>query len=243
MMVAGTKYRGQFEERIKAVMTEVRRVEERHPVHRRAAHAGRRGRRRGRDRREQRAQARALARRGPVHRRDDARRVPQVHREGRRARAPLPDGHGRAADARTRRSRSCKGLRDKYEAHHRVQIHRRGARRARSSSRRATSPAASCRTRRIDVMDEAGARVRLKCDDAAAGPEGARRARSQRLDAREGGGRRARRTSSARPQLRDQAYKLRKKKDADRCASGASRPRARRRRRRRGRDRRDRLAR
>ena len=51
MMVAGTKYRGQFEERIKAVMTEVRRVQERDPLHRRAAHPGRRGRRRGRDRR------------------------------------------------------------------------------------------------------------------------------------------------------------------------------------------------
>ncbi len=32
-MVAGTKYRGQFEERIKAVMDEIRRAEERHSVH------------------------------------------------------------------------------------------------------------------------------------------------------------------------------------------------------------------
>jgi hypothetical protein len=39
-------------------------AEERHPVHRRAAHARRRGRRRGRDRREQRAQA--GARRGEI---------------------------------------------------------------------------------------------------------------------------------------------------------------------------------
>ena len=60
----------------------------------------------GRHRRLQHVQARAVARRAAVHRRDDAGRVPQVHREGRRARAPLPDGHGRAADGATRRSRS-----------------------------------------------------------------------------------------------------------------------------------------
>jgi hypothetical protein len=109
MMVAGTKYRGQFEERIKAVMNEVRRAKQRHPVHRRAAHAGRGRRRRGRDRCVQRAQAGAEPRRDSVHRGDDARRVPQVHREGHRAGAPLPAGHGRAADARTRRSSSSRG--------------------------------------------------------------------------------------------------------------------------------------
>ena len=35
-----------------------------------------------------------------MHRRDDARRVPQVHRARRRPRAALPAGHGRGADAR-----------------------------------------------------------------------------------------------------------------------------------------------
>ena len=80
----------------------------RHPLHRRAAHAGRRRRRRGRDRRVQRAQAGLVARRGAVHRRDDARRVPQVHREGRRARASLPDRQRRAAVARSRPSRSSR---------------------------------------------------------------------------------------------------------------------------------------
>ena len=78
-------------------MNEIAAEQEHHPVHRRAAHARRRRRGRRRDRRRQHAQAGAGARRDPVHRRDHARRVPQVHREGRRARAPLPDGHGRAA--------------------------------------------------------------------------------------------------------------------------------------------------
>ena len=41
-----------------------------------------------------------------LHRRDDARRVPEAHREGRRARAPLPARDGRRADASRTRSRS-----------------------------------------------------------------------------------------------------------------------------------------
>ena len=60
-----------------------------HPVHRRAAHDRRRGRGRGRGRRGQPAQAHARARRAARDRRDHARRVPQAHREGRRARAAL----------------------------------------------------------------------------------------------------------------------------------------------------------
>ena len=95
MMVAGTKYRGQFEERIKAVMNEVRRAEH-DPLHRRAAHPGGH-RRRGRgDRRLQRAQAGPLPRRDPVHRRHNLGRVPQVYREGQRAGPPLPGRNGRA---------------------------------------------------------------------------------------------------------------------------------------------------
>ncbi len=66
-------------------------------VHRRDPHPGRGGRRRGRDRRRQPAQARARPRRAALHRRHDPVRVPQVHREGRRARAPLPAGGGRRA--------------------------------------------------------------------------------------------------------------------------------------------------
>ena len=57
LMVAGTKYRGQFEERIKAVMDEIRRTQKCDSVHRRAAHdcRGRFGR--GRDGRKQHHQA------------------------------------------------------------------------------------------------------------------------------------------------------------------------------------------
>ena len=61
-----------------------------HPLHRRAPHGGRRGGRRGRHGRQQPPQAHARPRRAPHDRRDDARRVPQAHREGRGAGAALP---------------------------------------------------------------------------------------------------------------------------------------------------------
>ena len=67
---------------------------EHHRVHRRAAHAGRRGIGRGVAGCGQHPQAGAVARRDPVHRRDDAGRVSQVHREGPVARAALPGRQG-----------------------------------------------------------------------------------------------------------------------------------------------------
>ncbi len=70
---------------------------ERHRVHRRAAHAGRGRVGRGVARRRQHPQAGALARRDPLHRRHHAGRVPEVHREGPLARAPLPGDQGRSA--------------------------------------------------------------------------------------------------------------------------------------------------
>ena len=79
MMVAGTKYRGQFEERIKAVMNEVRRaknvilfIDELHTL------VGAGGAEGAID--ASNVLKPALSpRRDPVHRRDDLRRVPQIH--------------------------------------------------------------------------------------------------------------------------------------------------------------------
>ena len=79
---------------------------EHHRVHRRAAHAGGRGVGRRLARRGQHPQAGAVARRDPLHRRDDAGRVPEVHREGPLARAPLPGRSRSIRRASRRRSRS-----------------------------------------------------------------------------------------------------------------------------------------
>ena len=69
-----------------------------HPLHRRAAHDRRRRRGRGLDGRGESPEAGARARGAAVHRRDDARRVPEAHREGRRARAAISAGLRVAAD-------------------------------------------------------------------------------------------------------------------------------------------------
>ena len=78
LMVAGTKYRGQFEERIKAVIDEVRSSKNTN-LFRRAPYARRGGRSRGGQGCGEQHQARAVPRRAPVHRRHRARRIPQGH--------------------------------------------------------------------------------------------------------------------------------------------------------------------
>ena len=99
-MVAGTKYRGDFEERIKTAIDEERR---RDSVHRRDPHPHRRGRGGGRGGRRQYSQALSGARRAAGHRRDYAGRIPQAHRKRRRPRTPVPAGHR----GRTQRRRSA----------------------------------------------------------------------------------------------------------------------------------------
>ena len=118
-----------------------------HPVHRRAAHAGRRRRGRRRHRRLQHAQARARPGRAAVRRRVHAQRVPQVHREGRRARAALPDRGGRAAhgagDGRDPQGPAQEVRGPSPDQHSRRHAHGRGG-----AVASATSPTGSCPTRR-----------------------------------------------------------------------------------------------
>ena len=123
---------------------------------------------RGQPGRGQHPEARALPRRDPVHRRHHARRVPQVHREGPLAGAALPGGEGGVARPRRRRSRSCAGSRTATRSSTTSPTRTRRWRRP-STSRAATSPTASCPDKAIDLLDEAGSRVKLR--DAAAAEE------------------------------------------------------------------------
>ena len=96
--------------------------QERHPLHRRTPHAGRSGRCRRCDRRIERPQARPRSWRDPVRRCDHLRRVSQVHRKGCGARASLPVDRRRAARRPEQTIEILKGIREKYETHHKVKI-------------------------------------------------------------------------------------------------------------------------
>jgi ATP-dependent Clp protease ATP-binding subunit ClpC len=160
LMIAGTKYRGQFEERIKAVMDEIRRRQH-HPVHRRAAHDRRRrigaegamdasniikpalargelqcvGATTLNEYRKFIEKDAALERRFQTVRVDE----PSVEET-----IEILQGHPRS-----------------YEEHHNVQDHRRRARGGRRLTD-GTSPGRFLPDKAIDAIDEAGARVRIR---------------------------------------------------------------------------------
>jgi len=160
MMVAGTKYRGQFEERIKAVMNEVRRaknvllfIDELHTL------VGAGGAEGAID--ASNVLKPALSR-GEIQcigatTLDEYRKY--IEKDGaleRRFQTILVEQPNKEDSIEI-----LKGLRDRYEAHHRVQITDEAIRQAvELSMRYITSRVQPDKS--IDVIDEAGARVRLK---------------------------------------------------------------------------------
>ncbi len=209
MMVAGTKYRGQFEERIKAVMTEVRRarnvilfIDELHTL------VGAGGAEGAID--ASNVLKPALAR-GQVQcigatTLDEYRKY--IEKDGaleRRFQTIIVD-----PPTREEAVEILKGLRDKYEAHHRVRI---------TDDALALAVELSSRyingrylpDKAIDVLDEAGARVRLK---AMTQPPDLKELEQeiQRLDKEKEESVAAQDFERA-AQLRDQAYRLRKKRE------------------------------
>ena len=160
MMVAGTKYRGQFEERIKAVMNEVRRakntilfIDELHTL------VGAGGAEGAID--ASNVLKPALAR-GEIQcigatTLDEYRKYIEKDQALARRFQPImvnPPSRDEAVEI-------LKGLRDRYEAHHRVQITDEALKAAADLSDRYISDRC-LPDKAIDVIDEAGARIRLK---------------------------------------------------------------------------------
>jgi ATP-dependent Clp protease ATP-binding subunit ClpC len=160
MMVAGTKYRGQFEERIKAVMNEVRRartvilfIDELHTL------VGAGGAEGAID--ASNVLKPALSR-GEIQcigatTFDEFRKY--IEKDAALARRFQPIHVDEPTPAQT--IEILKGLRDRYEAHHRVQITDGAIRYATELSHRYITGRV-LPDKAIDVIDEAGARIRIK---------------------------------------------------------------------------------
>ncbi|MEP0845714.1 MAG: ATP-dependent Clp protease ATP-binding subunit, partial [Phycisphaerae bacterium] len=160
MMVAGTKYRGQFEERIKAVMNEVRRaknvilfIDELHTL------VGAGGAEGAID--ASNVLKPALAR-GEIQcigatTFDEFRKY--IEKDAALARRFQPIHVDEPTTEHT--TEILKGLRDRYEAHHRVQITDQAIRDAVELSHRYITGRV-LPDKAIDVIDEAGARIRIK---------------------------------------------------------------------------------
>jgi len=209
MMVAGTKYRGQFEERIKAVMTEVRRVKNTilfiDELHTLVGAGGAEGAIDAAN-----VLKPALAR-GEIQcigatTLDEYRKyIEKDNALARRFQEIMVEPTGK-----TETIEILKGLRERYEEHHRVQFTDDAVVAAVEMSERYIT-ARCLPDKAIDVIDEAGARVRLRTmtrpPDLKEIDEEVEKLNKEKEDAV------ANQDFEKAANLRDQAEKLRKKKD------------------------------
>ncbi|MCC9604172.1 ATP-dependent Clp protease ATP-binding subunit [Stieleria sp. JC731] len=209
MMVAGTKYRGQFEERIKAVMTEVRRVKNTilfiDELHTLVGAGGAEGAIDAAN-----VLKPALAR-GEIQcigatTLDEYRKyIEKDNALARRFQEIIVEPTGKEETVEI-----LKGLRERYEEHHRVQITDDAVASAVEMSERYIT-ARCLPDKAIDVIDEAGARVRLRTmtrpPDLKEIDEEVEKLNKEKEDAV------ANQDFEKAANLRDQAEKLRKKKD------------------------------
>jgi len=160
LIVAGTKYRGQFEERLKTIMKELMESQKLHHLHRRVAHAGRRGIGGGLARCGQHSEA-ALSRgeiqcigaTTPGEYRKSIEKDRSLERRFQAVKVPPPN----EADA----IKVLFGIKDRYEKFHAVTYTDDAINFAVSHSNRYI-PDRFLPDKAIDLVDEAGARVKLR---------------------------------------------------------------------------------
>ncbi len=160
LIVAGTKYRGQFEERLKTIMKELMESQNSIIFIDELAHAGGRGIGGGFARRRQHPEAGAVARRNSVHRRNHAgeyrksiEKDRSLERRFQAVKVPPPNED----DA----IKILMGIKERYEKFHAVSYTDEAIDFAVSHSNRYI-PDRFLPDKAIDLIDEAGARVKLR---------------------------------------------------------------------------------